>query len=315
MNNGRPGTHRWSGRTVTNADIADLLDRVADLLDVQGANPFRVRAYRSAAGTVRHLGSSVADLLSEEGVAGLRMLPGIGEVLAHTIQEFVATRRLVLLDRLEGQVCPEDLLRTVPGIGPELARRIHVELGIETLEDLELAAHDGRLEGVAGFGHRRVQGLRDTLAGMLGRSARRRALRFGAPEAAGSHEPSREWTDPPVETLLSVDEEYRRGAEAGTLHRIAPRRFNPSGERWLPILHTERQGWAMTALFSNTARAHELGRTHDWVVIYAEGSDGREGRFTVVTEYQGDLAGQRVVRGREAECRSHYLRSTGVGAV
>ncbi len=62
----------------------------------------------------------------------------------------------------------------------------------------------------------------------------------------------------------------------------------------------------MTALFSNTARAHELGRTHDWVVIYADGEHAAEQRFTVVTEYQGDLTGRRVVRGRELETRLHY---------
>jgi hypothetical protein len=210
-----------------------------------------------------------------------------------------------MLDRLEGQICPEDLFRTVPGIGEELARRIHRDLDIETLEDLELAAHDGRLERVPGFGPRRVRGIREALGAMLGRSTRRRAHgRRGGPtrERAGGERAER----PSVELLLEVDEAYRRRAEAGTLHRIAPRRFNPSGGAWLPILHTERGGWHLTALYSNTARAHELGRTHDWVVIYADGHDGAEQRFTVVTEYRGELTGRRVVRGREEECRALY---------
>ena len=66
------------------------------------------------------------------------------------------------------------------------------------------------------------------------------------------------------------------------------------------MLHTERAPWSFTALFSNTARAHELGTTGDWVVIYFE-RDGREGQCTVVTEHSGPAAGERVVRGREDE--------------
>lgn len=81
---------------------------------------------------------------------------------------------------------------------------------------------------------------------------------------------------------------------------IAPRRFNPDKKAWLPILHTERGPWSFTALFSNTARAHQLGTTDDWVVIYFE-RDGREGQCTVVTERPGPRAGRRVVRGREDE--------------
>jgi len=296
-------------RTITNDDVADVLERVADLLEVQGANPFRVRAYRGAAATIRGLDEPVGRLLSERGEPGLRELPGIGEALAGTIHEFVESGRLSLLDRLEGQICPEDLFRTVPGLGEELAGRIHHDLGIETLEDLEVAAHDGRLENVRGFGRRRVQGIRDTLAGMLSRAGRRRSLR--SPMGGSDRDVGRDHQRPTVAALLAVDAQYRRDAVAGALHRIAPRRFNPTGEAWLPILHTQRDDWYMTALFSNTARAHQLGRTHDWVVIYADGHDGREQRFTVVTEHLGDLAGQRVVRGREAECRSHYLRANG----
>ena len=105
--------------------------------------------------------------------------------------------------------------------------------------------------------------------------------------------------------LLSVDREYRDRAAAGTLRRIAPRRFNPTGEAWLPVLHTSRGGWLCTALFSNSGRAHQLGRTDDWVVLRVE-RGGEELQYTVVTETRGELAGRRVVRGREAECRSLY---------
>jgi putative hydrolase len=103
-----------------------------------------------------------------------------------------------------------------------------------------------------------------------------------------------------------VDREYRERAEAGVLKTITPRRFNPEGLAWLPIMHTERQGWDFTAMYSNTARAHELDRTRDWVVIYYQ-RDGEEEQCTIVTEYQGALRGERVVRGRERECEALYL--------
>jgi putative hydrolase len=114
--------------------------------------------------------------------------------------------------------------------------------------------------------------------------------------------------EPPVAMLLDVDREYRERAAAGDLPTIAPRRFNPSGEAWLPVLHAERGAWHFTALFSNTAQAHQLGRTRDWVVIYFYDDEHAEGQHTVVTETHGALTGRRVVRGRETECRAHYTK-------
>ena len=107
---------------------------------------------------------------------------------------------------------------------------------------------------------------------------------------------------PGVGILLEVDREYREKADAGGLPTIAPRRFNPEGRSWLPILHAQRGDWQLTALFSNTARAHELGRTGDWVVLYYHSDHDAERQCTVVTETHGRRKGQRVVRGREAEC-------------
>ena len=109
------------------------------------------------------------------------------------------------------------------------------------------------------------------------------------------------------DTLLEVDRDYRKLARAGKLPKIAPRRFNPEKRAWLPVMHTERDGWHFTVLFSNTARAHQLGRTEDWVVIYFYDGEHEEAQQTVVTETHGPLKGQRVVRGREQEC----LRSPG----
>ena len=72
------------------------------------------------------------------------------------------------------------------------------------------------------------------------------------------------------------------------------------------MLHTARGEWHLTALYSNTARAHELGRSRDWVVLYFYDDQHLERQHTVVTETRGSLLGQRVVRGREAECRTYY---------
>lgn len=274
--------------SIPNTEVADVLDRVADLLEVQGASSFRVRAYRRGAETCRTLDGPLA------AVTDLAALPNIGKSLASAITEYLHTGRLLMLERLEGQVSPEDLFATIPAIGEELAHRIHDVLQIETLEDLEVAAHDGRLDGVPGFGERRVHAVRAALDHLLRRSSRRRARRF-----LYRHDDERE-VQPPVATLLEIDSEYRRKAHGNELRRISPRRFNPEGKAWLPVYHTEREGWSFTALFSNTARAHRLGRTQDWVVIFYE-RDGHENQCTVVTEHQGPRKGERVVRGRESE--------------
>jgi hypothetical protein len=278
--------------------VADLLERVADLLAAQDASAFRVHAYQHAAHELRRLAEPVRGVLAARGLAGLQELPGIGPSIAAAIAEYLETGHIRLLRRLEGQAAPEDLFATLPGVGHELAHRIHHELGVETLEELELAAHDGRLATVPGFGKRRVDALRDLLATRLSRNAQRRARRID--EASQSSGAPAEASGPPVSSLLAIDAEYRRLAAQGSLRTIAPRRFNPLHRAWLPIWHTERDGWHVTALFSNTALAHQLGATHDWVVIHCE-REGHEEQYTVVTERRGPLAGQRVVRGRESE--------------
>jgi putative hydrolase len=273
-----------------NGSVARTLLDTADLLASQRANPFRINAYRRAAQTIEGLDVDVRDLLAREGLEGLLQLPFIGRGLAATIAEIARTGGYARLDRLRGAVRPEGLFQSVPGIGPVLAERIHDHLQVDTLEALEIAAHDGRLEAVPGVGGRRAAAIRAGLADLLGR--RRRSEE--RPEGPG------------VSMLLDVDQEYRTLARAGSLPLIAPRRFNPDHEAWLPILHTDRADWHFTALFSNTARAHELGRTDDWVVLYFYDGEHQEGQHTIVTETRGPLTGERVVRGREAECATYY---------
>jgi hypothetical protein len=157
---------------------------------------------------------------------------------------------------------------------------------LNTLQDLEAAAHDGRLASIAGFGEKRLAGIRDSLAHRLAR----------LPQQS-----NRAGDVPPVAELLDVDREYRSRAAAGALRLIAPRRFNPTGEAWLPILHTSRGRRRYTALYSNTARAHAAGKTRDWVVLYSD--DGMSTRqHTVITAARGPHRGCRIVAGREHEC-------------
>lgn len=280
-----------SGPDLTNGAIADKLEEVAAILEGQDADRFRVAAYRKGAATVRHHPVSMAEILDADGVDGLIRLPAIGETLADAIRTMVRTGRLPQLERLRGDSDPEALFRTLPGIGPEFAERLHHELGVDTLEGLEAAAYDGRLEALDGFGPKRAEGLRAALGSRLRRV---RGGRAAKPAPA-----------PTVAELLDVDAEYRRKAAADELPRIAPRRFNPEGEAWLPVLHTRRGRRDYTALYSNTPLAHRLERTHDWVVLYPE-NGAAERPYTVVTERRGPLQGRRVVRGRELECRRHY---------
>ncbi|MEJ2316169.1 MAG: helix-hairpin-helix domain-containing protein [Gammaproteobacteria bacterium] len=275
-----------------NQDIASRLQEAADILEQQAANPFRVRAYRRAAETISRLDEDLPVLIEQGGPDALVALPNIGRGIATAIAEILTTGRWAQLERMRGSLDPVQRLQAVPGIGPVLAEQIHDELHVDTLEGFELAAHDGRLEALKGIGPRRAAMIRASLEKMLGRVRSRRYEEM----AEG----------PSVPVLLDVDREYREKAAAGTLPTIAPRRFNPSNEAWLPILHTDREGWHFTALFSNTGRAHDLGRTRDWVVIYFYNDQHEEGQHTVVTETRGSLIGMRVVRGREAECRKFH---------
>jgi DNA polymerase (family 10) len=278
-----------------NLEIADRLDEVAQIFAEQDANRFRVRAYRNAANVLRRLPYSVADIFDQDGIEGLEEIEGVGASIARSIRDILLHGRLAMLDRLRGESDPIAVLASVPGVGKTLARRLHDDLGIETLEELEVAAHDGRLENFSGLGPKRLAGMRDSLAQRLGR------IRRQTTPPPSSREPA-------VSELLDVDREYREKAAAGALKKIAPRRFNPAGEPWLPVLHTVRNKRHYTALFSNTGRAHDLGRTRDWVVLFCDNGDV-EHRFTVITSEFGRLQGRRIVAGREGECERYYRQA------
>jgi len=142
-----------SGRSVSNAVVAARLERLADLLEIDGANPFRVRAYRQAAETIGAHPEALADLLRRG--ASLTELKGVGKDLAAAIAALFETGEIPALTEVAARV-PAGLLQVVrvPGVGPKRAATLWRSLGIASLDDLERAALEGRVAGLAGFGEK-----------------------------------------------------------------------------------------------------------------------------------------------------------------
>ncbi|MCK6592901.1 MAG: type-X family DNA polymerase, partial [Polyangiaceae bacterium] len=135
-----------------NADIAALFEEVADLLDITGANPFRIRAYRSAARTIAALGEPISQIAGR-GLEALTELPGIGDDLAHKILEILSTGDLGLRNELARSVPPTLVeLMQISGVGPKRAKLFYDRLGIRTAAELEAAAKKGRLHALPRIG-------------------------------------------------------------------------------------------------------------------------------------------------------------------
>ncbi len=192
-----------------NIEIAKTFDEVADLLEIQGANPFRIRAYRTAARTIGTLNTSVESMLKKNGHA-LEELPGIGADLAGKIEDLCRTGGLPLLNELKRKT-PESLvaLLRIPGVGPKRAKLVFSKLGIKTLGQLEKAARAGRLSKLPGLGAATEQAI---LRGI--EQDKVRTARFPLAEAEA-------YIRPLVETLratpgverLDVAGSFRRRAE------------------------------------------------------------------------------------------------------
>ena len=145
-----------------NPEVAQVFEEVADLLDIQGENPFRVRAYRNAARTVRDLSEPLAEMPPEK----LEDLSGIGKDLAGKIRTLLETGDLPLRQELRGQVPPglRDLI-AVPGLGPKRAQTLHQRLRIGSLDDLHQAAQKHRIRRLRGFGARMEEKILQALEG------------------------------------------------------------------------------------------------------------------------------------------------------
>jgi DNA polymerase (family 10) len=156
---------------VKNADIAAAFEQIADLLELQNANPFRVRAYRNAARVVGELKLDLAATIA----AGrpLPKLPGIGADLEAKIREFATTGRMAALERLKKEVPAgvAELLK-LPGLGPKRVRALYEELHVHTLPQLLRAARDGRIRSLPGFGAKTEQRIAEAIERQLGQVKR-----------------------------------------------------------------------------------------------------------------------------------------------
>jgi len=156
---------------VQNADVADIFNKVADLLDIQGANAFRIRAYRNAARTISSLPRNVADMIASD--EDLTELPGIGKDLAKKIAEMVKTGSLEQLEKLQGKTPPGlGQLMKVEGLGPKRVKVLNRELGVSTPKELEEAARRGKIRGLKGFGEKTEQNIIEGLRAFEGRKER-----------------------------------------------------------------------------------------------------------------------------------------------
>ncbi len=146
----------------SNSDIAFCLTKLADVLEVEGENPFRIHAYRHAAQLIRHMDQPVANLIA----AGkpLTDLPGIGKAIDAKIREIVKTGHLLALEREEAHV-PASLrnLLAVPGLGPRRVHILYERLNVQSMGDLESAVESGRFRSLAGFGEKLEAAVRDYL--------------------------------------------------------------------------------------------------------------------------------------------------------
>lgn len=149
--------------TVQNLDIARVLSELADLLEIQEANPFRVRAYRNAVRTVDSLTRSLETMVREG--EDLTQLPGIGADISSHITELVETGRLRRFEEVAAEVPPELVtLMKLDGVGSTKARKLWEELGVTGLDELEAAVEDGKVEALAGFGKKSAEKILRSIA-------------------------------------------------------------------------------------------------------------------------------------------------------
>ena len=136
---------------IHNEEIAHVFDEIADLLEIEEANPFRVRAYRNAARSLRGLGREVGELVAVG--EDLTRLPGIGKDLATKIQEMLETGKVRALDELHKEVpASVEALLQIPGLGPKRVKALYHSLGIKSVKQLEQAVRAGRVRSLPGFG-------------------------------------------------------------------------------------------------------------------------------------------------------------------
>lgn len=162
---------------IHNADFAAVFAEIADLLEIQGANPFRVRAYRNAARTIGGLGRDIGALIAAG--RSLDDIPTIGADLAGKLREIATTGTCALQRQLRGAL-PAAIVELlgVPGLGAKRVRALHDALGVETLEQLKTAAEHGKIRGLPGFGEKTEAHIAEAIGARLRRKSQRFLLSF-----------------------------------------------------------------------------------------------------------------------------------------
>ena len=141
---------------ITNSEIAVIFNRYADMLEIKGENPFKVRAYRNAARTVENIGKPLEELVREG--YDLTKLPGIGTDLSSYIKEIVTTGKFSKLEEIEEEIPPSLVeMLSIEGLGPKRIKTLYEKLHIQSMEDLRRAAESGEIEKLPGFGPTLVQ--------------------------------------------------------------------------------------------------------------------------------------------------------------
>lgn len=194
---------------VTNVEIARMFDEIADLLEIDDASPFRVRAYRTAADTLRGVGHEVGEMVAagEE----LTDLPGIGKDLAGKIREALQRGSMQALDDLHTRLpATLELLLNIPGLGPKRVKALYRELGIEELDQLREAAAAGKVHTLRGFGEKTERRILELLDAR--REKKRRLPRHQA--IADAEALIRHLRGAPEVREAVVAGSYRRGKES-----------------------------------------------------------------------------------------------------
>jgi len=230
---------------IHNADIAAIFTEIADLLEIQQANPFRIRAYRNAARIVGELGREVRTMV-ERG-EDLTDLPGIGDDLAGKMREIVETGKCRAQEKLHAELPPAitELLH-VPGLGPKRVRTLWHDLDVQTLEQLARAARDGRIRGLLGFGAKTEANILQAVEAHLSKAHRiklviaaqyaaslidclRKARGVTQVEVAGSYRRCRETVgDLDILVIASADSDVMQRASAPARTPRRPRRSRQS---------------------------------------------------------------------------------------
>ncbi|MDA8189012.1 MAG: DNA polymerase/3'-5' exonuclease PolX, partial [Dehalococcoidales bacterium] len=193
------------GGQMGNRDVADLLENIANLLEIRGENPYRVRAYREAG---RHIANMAEDINKVAEAGRLQDIPGVGESIANKIREFLTTGRLAYYEDLKRQVAPGvSQLLEVPGLGPRKAQEINRALGITSIAELEKAAREHKLSKLPGIREKTEQKILREIERLQQRT-RRILLGVALPAAEE------------VVNLLKVHPQVQRIDPAGSIRRM-----------------------------------------------------------------------------------------------